>query len=1375
MPRRDFRPKDKPAKAKNATAGGRGGRPSGDSSQGGSGRRPPPPAQQQQQEPWTKQPASGSNHFRNTSQTFSKPPASQGNKVVFEPSGNATTARGPAFQGKKGGKPQAAASEDGETDDDDDDDAGGRNADQDSLLDDDDMMAEIEALGGDKSDLELIKDVRTGASSSVPADDDPSLKTDLQSFLKQLNLPSVAPGPFVDPDQKPAAEAEKSKKPKKEKEAAQSVVKSEEVDSKQKKTKEPTEKASKKKEKDVVAKAADVEASKAQKAPAKVIFQPAAPSLLGADSAWDSRDGLALQVTPLWSQTSLPKLEAAPPSSEKLRRKAKAANMVIQHAALSDEHIASLEHRASKLLERENATYARMFEAEATGTVNHKSSLAAAGSNISASDARFIRSLLSTSGEGGTLSDRISALTLLLQSSPLHNLRPLDNLMAMVRKKNREESGRASRALSDWFSSDSGLPSDRKLRYFRDQEGLANVAFVLSDANPSKDTVAAAEKHLVVFAFEHRLKNIFFEFLLLLEGRSHDALAFARTSAVIQMSNLLSRKAEQEQNLLRLLVNKLGDGERSVASKASNALLELLNSHPGMKSIVVREVADLVLKPAASMPSANTSASQSKGPASKEASADAKKYNSHARYYGVLTLNQTMITSQDRVSGLSNALVNLYFELFEGILEDMDSGNASGSGAAGKDQKLGAGGDVQDPEDDDDEEESAKPKQKNRWRDQGGKRRKKGKQQQVSNGGKEINAVVKDAEAKIVAALLTGVRRAMPFATLETAVFERHIDTLFRITHSGTFNISIQALQLIFQVCTSVPGGGGSNKESTFTASAALADRYYRALYASLMDQRLEETSKQAMYLNLLFRSMKVDALAPKQEDVDGEDSQAERLKAFSKRLVQVLGHHQPPFVCGALFMLGELSKLSGAIRGMLTVAVELPSPLTGENGSEAEDEDGAAALTAKKVDGGQHPNTYDGLKRDPRYAHAGATCLWELLPLLTHYHPSVALHAQQLLDGTPISATADLNSSSLSHFLDRFVFRNPKLKAPSAKGASIMQPGFGTGTGSMASGVGADDVNVVNLKGRGVNKDEDVMNPKFWKRDRDDVPVDQVFFHQYFQQKQAREKGSTSSAAGKGKGKGSEKVAEEDETKALLNDDGADKDDAENSDAEADQVLDEDELGEDEIWEAIVNALPEAGDVDDLEDSGDSDDDSDGSGVEGFNAEDFSDDEELDAMLGRGDDDVDDDDTEAEDALLQEDDDAESDGDDSSDADEDDQSGDVEEDADEAGDIDHEDEDDDESLDIELLEDEDDLLSLDGGSESDDESDSAAVPAAPTSAKRKDKRKREAEEEPEETEPTAKLSNREKRMEKKKRKALPTFASADDYAHLLGSDDEDA
>ena len=67
----------------------------------------------------------------------------------------------------------------------------------------------------------------------------------------------------------------------------------------------------------------------------------------------------------------------------------------------------------------------------------------------------------------------------------------------------------------------------------------------------------------------------------------------------------------------------------------------------------------------------------------------------------------------------------------------------------------------------------------------------------------------------------------------------------------------------------------------------------------------------------------------------------------------------------------------------------------------------------------GGAPNEYDPRKREPEYSNAAGSCIWELIPLLFHYHPSVSLHAQQLLEGAQITATADLGLNTLSHFLD--------------------------------------------------------------------------------------------------------------------------------------------------------------------------------------------------------------------------------------------------------------------------------------------------------------------------------------------------------------------
>ena len=123
-------------------------------------------------------------------------------------------------------------------------------------------------------------------------------------------------------------------------------------------------------------------------------------------------------------------------------------------------------------------------------------------------------------------------------------------------------------------------------------------------------------------------------------------------------------------------------------------------------------------------------------------------------------------------------------------------------------------------------------------------------------------------------------------------VFDKHIDTLFRITHTATFNVSLQALTLIQHV-------------SRASGRSSITDRFYRALYASLVDPRLATSSKQAMYLNLLFKAIK-------------SDKNHERVAAFVKRVVQVLGVHRPEFICGGLFLLGEVCTSLSWVMGVL-------------------------------------------------------------------------------------------------------------------------------------------------------------------------------------------------------------------------------------------------------------------------------------------------------------------------------------------------------------------------------------------------------------------------------------------------------------------------
>jgi ribosome biogenesis protein MAK21 len=173
------------------------------------------------------------------------------------------------------------------------------------------------------------------------------------------------------------------------------------------------------------------------------------------------------------------------------------------------------------------------------------------------------------------------------------------------------------------------------------------------------------------------------------------------------------------------------------------------------------------------------------------------------------------------------------------------------------------------------------------------------------------------------------------------------MDTLFRITHSSNFNTSIQALMLIEQLAT--------------TKHLAV-DRFYRTLYESILDPRLITSSKHALYLNLLYRSLK-------------NDISIKRVKAFVKRMLQIITLHQPSFICGIIYLVRELE-----VPGLKSM---LKDP---EASAEDEDEvfrdvpeDGEAAEI--QVDDSSKPQEqYDGRKRDPEHSNADKSCLWEIV-----------------------------------------------------------------------------------------------------------------------------------------------------------------------------------------------------------------------------------------------------------------------------------------------------------------------------------------------------------------------------------------------------------
>ncbi|KAM9233947.1 LOW QUALITY PROTEIN: CCAAT/enhancer-binding protein zeta-like [Dugong dugon] len=308
----------------------------------------------------------------------------------------------------------------------------------------------------------------------------------------------------------------------------------------------------------------------------------------------------------------------------------------------------------------------------------------------------------------GTLGDRMAAMILLIQDDAVHTLQFVDTLLNLVKKKgSKQQCLMALDTFKELLLTDL-LSDSRKLRIF--SQHRFNKLKELSSGN--KDS---RDRRLILWYFEHQLKHLVAEFVHVLETLSHDSLVATKTPALTVAHELLCNKPEEEKALLVQVVNKLGDPQNRIATKASRLLETLLSKHPNMKGVVCSEVERLLFR---------------------------SNISPKAQYYAVCFLNQMSLSHEE--SELANKLITLYFCFFRTCIKK------------------------------------------------------------------------KDAESKMLSALLTGVNRAYPYSQAGDDKVREQLDMLFKELHIVNFSTSVQALMLLFQVM---------NSQQT------ISDRYYAALY----------------------------------------------------------------------------------------------------------------------------------------------------------------------------------------------------------------------------------------------------------------------------------------------------------------------------------------------------------------------------------------------------------------------------------------------------------------------------------------------------------------------------------------------------------------
>jgi hypothetical protein len=116
--------------------------------------------------------------------------------------------------------------------------------------------------------------------------------------------------------------------------------------------------------------------------------------------------------------------------------------------------------------------------------------------------------------------------------------------------------------LRDLFT-DVLLSDDSKLTPFSKNARLQGWSQKKQPLNIQGD--AALQTELLSAYFEHHLKELYTEFINgILKPMTHDDLEFCRKFALNTLQGCLEKKPEQEDVILEIIVNKLGDQNKRV-------------------------------------------------------------------------------------------------------------------------------------------------------------------------------------------------------------------------------------------------------------------------------------------------------------------------------------------------------------------------------------------------------------------------------------------------------------------------------------------------------------------------------------------------------------------------------------------------------------------------------------------------------------------------------------------------------------------------------------------------------------------------------------------------------------------------------------------
>ncbi|GAM17185.1 hypothetical protein SAMD00019534_003600 [Acytostelium subglobosum LB1] len=244
----------------------------------------------------------------------------------------------------------------------------------------------------------------------------------------------------------------------------------------------------------------------------------------------------------------------------------------------------------------------------------------------------------------------------------------------------------------------------------------------------------------------------------------------------------------------------------------------------------------------------------------------------------------------------------------------------------------------------------------------------------------------------IIATILRGIRKVITLTSIPIAQFEDQLDSIFMVSHHASLNKAIMTLALIYEM-----------KKT----NENISDRYYKALYELMSRREFIGQFDQTPLINLLYKSIK-------------NDSNNARSMALIKRTLQFASLQKTSFVVGTLLLVSTLVQHNQELGNLISKPATATTKTEGEDNADSK-------------------NSYDPIKRDPQFANADTSCLWELNMLKDHFNPSVQIFSETLLKRQPISFKGNPSVTfTLPAFLEKFVVSNPSNKVKSNGGLTI-------------------------------------------------------------------------------------------------------------------------------------------------------------------------------------------------------------------------------------------------------------------------------------------------------------------------------------------------